>query len=233
MIAPVPVHCFSITFNVMQEYRLPAPLVGMLKASKLTGKPIVKTELLPTKLHVVITWVLATSAQKKTKKRQLKKTANTESDNQQISKSSHHLQPPAPKPAPATPAPTPATPAPAPTVIRQPTEMPCPETLSPKVAAGRVGHQPMNKRPPPTPTTAAKRPAQSPYTSTDEDDSTKLQRREPPATINDAPLTANTDVSAADKIPHTGVQISSCEMVESPRQLHGSPTSSSCHLKMS
>ena len=62
----------------MEDYRLPAPLVGMLKASKLTGKPIVKTELLPTKLHVVITWDLATSAPKKTKKRQLKKTANTE-----------------------------------------------------------------------------------------------------------------------------------------------------------
>ena len=134
----------------MEDFRLPAPLVGMLKASKLTGKPIVKTELLPTKLHVVITWDLATSAPKKTKKRQLKKRANTESDNRQNSKSSPHRQPPAPTPAPAAPAP-----APEPTVVRQP----CPEMLPPKVAAGRVGDQPTNLRSQPTPTPAAKCPA--------------------------------------------------------------------------
>ena len=164
----------------MEDYRLPAPLVGMLKASKLTGKPIVKTELLPTKLHVVITWDLATSAPKKTKKRQLKKTANTESHNRQISKSSPHRQQPAPTPAPAAPAP-----APEPTVVRQP----CPETLPPKVAAGRVGDQPTNQRSQPTPTPAAKRPAPSPDTST-EDDAAKIQRCASPEstdTINDSP----------------------------------------------
>ena len=62
----------------MEDYRLPAPLVacvGMLRASKLTGKPIVKTELLATKLHVTLSWDLATSAPKKTKKRQSTKTA--------------------------------------------------------------------------------------------------------------------------------------------------------------
>ena len=59
----------------MEDYRLPAPLVGMLRASKLTGKPIVKTELLATKLHVTISWDLATSAPRKTKNRQSTKTA--------------------------------------------------------------------------------------------------------------------------------------------------------------
>ena len=165
----------------MEDYRLPAPLVGMLKASKLTGKPIVKTELLPTKLHVVITWDLATSAPKKTKKRQLKKTANTESDKRQNSKSSPRRQPPAPTPAPAAPAP-----APEPTVVHQP----CPETLPPQVAAGRVGVQPMDQRSQPTPTPAAKRPAPSPDTST-EDDAAKIQRcasPQPTDTINDSPL---------------------------------------------
>ena len=48
---------YSIEYlNVMKDYRLPAPLVGMLRASKLTGKPIVKTELLATKLHVTLSW---------------------------------------------------------------------------------------------------------------------------------------------------------------------------------
>ena len=75
------------------------------------------------------------------------------------------------------------------------------------MAAGRVWDQQTNlpasqsSQPTPTPSPAAKRPAPSPNTSTEEDDSTKLQRREPPATINDAPLIANADVSVADEIP--------------------------------
>ena len=175
----------------MKEYRLPAPLVGMLKASKLTGKPIVKTELLPTKQHVVIPWDLATSAPKKTKKRQLKKTANTESDNLQISKSLPQRQPPAPTPAPAAPAP-----APEPTVVRQP----CAEMLPPKVAAGRVGDQPTNQLSQLTPTPAAKRPAPSPDTST-EDDTAKIQRYaspEPTDTINDSPSKIIPGISTDD-----------------------------------
>ena len=94
------------------------------------------------------------------------------------------------------------------------------------VAAGRVGVQPTSlpaspfrqpakpatpaatptkhcSLPTPTPTPAAKRPAPSPETSTGEDDYTKLQRREPLATINDAPLIANADVSATREIPPT------------------------------
>ena len=173
----------------MEDYRLPPPLVGMLKASKLTGKPIVMTELLPTKLHVVITWDLATSAPKKTKKRQLKKTANTESDNRQNSKSSPRRQPPAPTPAPAAPAPEP-------TVVHQP----CPETLPPQVVAGRVGVQPMDQRSQPTPTPAAKRPAPWPDTST-EDDAAKIQRcvsPQPTTTINDSPLKIIPGISTDD-----------------------------------
>ena len=198
----------------MEDYRLPAPLVGMLRASKLTGKPIVKTELLATKLHVTISWDLATSAPRKTKNLQSTKTAKPAPPTQQPARSSTQ-QPPAPTPAPATPAPVPTD-----------TRQPCPETLPPQVAAGRVGVQSTSlpaspfrqpakpatpaatptkhcSLPTPTPTPAAKRPAPSPDTSTGEDDYTKLQRREPPATINDAPLIANADVSATREIPPT------------------------------
>ena len=179
---------------------------------KFTGKPIVKTELLSTKLHVMISWDLATSAPRKTKNRQSTKTAKPALPTRQPAKSSAQ-QPLASTPVPATPAPTP-------TVIHRP----CPETLPPQVAAGRVGDQQTNlpaslfrqpanpatpaatpmkhcSQPTPAPTPAAKRPASSPDTSTDEDDSTKLQRRKPPATINDAPLIANADLSATDEIP--------------------------------
>ena len=90
----------------MEDYRLLAALVGMLRASKLTGKPIVKTELLSTKLHVTISWDLASSAPRKPKKRQSTKTAKPAPPNQQPAKSSDQ-QPLAPTPAPATPAPVP------------------------------------------------------------------------------------------------------------------------------
>ena len=173
----------------MEDYRLPAPLVGMLRASKLTGKPIVKTELLSTKLHVTISWDLATSAPRKTKKRQSTKTAKPMPTTQQPAKSS---QPPTPTPAPATPAPAPA---PAPTV-RQPFS----ETLPPKLATGRVGAQPTNQSSQPTPTSAAKRLAPSPDTSTD-DDAAKIQRcasPEPTATINDSTLKIIPGISTDD-----------------------------------
>ena len=53
----------------MEDYRLPASLVGMLKATRLTGNPRVQTDLQSTTLAVTITWDLATSttAKKKTK----------------------------------------------------------------------------------------------------------------------------------------------------------------------
>ena len=101
----------------MEDYPLPAPFVGMLRASKLTGKPIVKTELLSTKLHVTISWDLAFSAPRKTKNRQSMKTAKPAPTTQQPAKSSVQ-QPPATTPAPATPAP-------APTVIRRPSPKRC------------------------------------------------------------------------------------------------------------
>ena len=110
----------------MEDYPLPAPLVGMLRASKLTGKPIVKTELLSTKLHVTISWDLATSAPRKPKNCQSTKTAKPAPANRQPAKSLD-LQP---VPAPTVPAPAPPAP---------PVREPCPETLPPKVAAGRVG----------------------------------------------------------------------------------------------
>ena len=147
----------------MEDYRLPAPLLGMLRASKVTGKPIVKTELLSTKLHVTLTWDLATSAPRRTKNRKSTKTAKPAPTTQQPAKSSPRQQPPAPTRAPAAPAPEP-------TVVHQP----CPETLPPQVAAGRVGVQPMDQRSQPTPTPAAKRPSPSPETST-EDDAAKIQ----------------------------------------------------------
>ena len=62
----------------MEDYRLPAPLVGMLRAANLTGKPAVQTDLQPTKLAVTITWDLAPSAPKKLKYRRSTKTAKLE-----------------------------------------------------------------------------------------------------------------------------------------------------------
>ena len=105
------------------------------------------------------------------KKRQSTKIAKPAPTTQHPVKSSHHRQPPAPTPAPATPAPVPTD-----------TRQPCPETLPPLVAAGRVGvqqtslpaspfRQPAKPATPaatptkhcslstPTPTPAAKRPA--------------------------------------------------------------------------
>ena len=57
----------------MEDYRLPAPLVGMRKATNLTGMPNVQTDLRATKISVTFTWDLATSAPKKPKKQPAKK----------------------------------------------------------------------------------------------------------------------------------------------------------------
>ena len=189
----------------MEDYRLPAPLVGMLRASKLTGKPIVKTELLSTKLHVTISWDLATSAPRKPKNRQSTKKAKPAPSNRRPAKSSD-LQPASAPTVPAPPAPAPTAPAPPAPPVREP----CPETLPPQVAAGRVGQQPTKTStpaPPPTnqrsqltPTPAAKRPAPSPDTSTD-DDAAKIQRcasPEPTATINDSTLKVIPGISTDD-----------------------------------
>ena len=93
--------------------------------------------------------------------------------------------------------------------------------LPPKVAAGRVGHQPTkpatpappptNQRSQPTPTPAAKRPAPSLVMSTD-DDAAKIQRcasPEPTATINDSPLKIIPGISTDDddNVPPTFAEI--------------------------
>ena len=61
----------------MEDYRLPASLVGMLKATRLTGNPRIQTDLQTATLAVTITWELASSTTKKktTKPPASKKTA--------------------------------------------------------------------------------------------------------------------------------------------------------------
>ena len=131
----------------MEDYRLPVPLVGMLRATTLAGKPLVKKELLSTKLHVKITWDIATSAQKKSKKRQSTKTTKPAPDTQQPANSST----PQPAPAPALHARAPPA-----SLVCQPTK---PATPAPP---------PTNPRSQPTPTPAAKRPTPSPDTTNDD-----------------------------------------------------------------
>ena len=106
--------------KTMEDYRLPAPLVGMLKHTKITGMPVVQTDLQATKLSVTIIWDLATSAPKKSKKQPAKKKPS------KPSAPSTTTKPPTSKPAKKTPTPTrqptPPTPQrPTPTTPRQPT----------------------------------------------------------------------------------------------------------------
>ena len=63
----------------MEDYRLPASLVGMLKATRLTVIPRIQTDLQTATLAVTITWELASSTTKKktTKPPASKKTAPT------------------------------------------------------------------------------------------------------------------------------------------------------------
>ena len=73
----------------MEDYRLPASLFGMLKATRLTGNPRVQTDLQATALAVAITWDLATSTtKKKTKKPDFKKTASAKKPSSTATKSS-------------------------------------------------------------------------------------------------------------------------------------------------
>ena len=70
-------HSEKNNLNVMEDYRLPASLVGMLKATRLTGIPRIQTDLQTASLAVTITWKLASSTTKKktTKPPASKKTA--------------------------------------------------------------------------------------------------------------------------------------------------------------
>ena len=112
----------------MEDYRLPASLVGMLKATRLTGNPRVQTDLQSTTLAVTITWELAslTTKKKTTKPPASKKTAPTKKkkspspsteSSEPPKKSSTPLPPPKPTPPPSpkpTPAPSPPKPKPSP-----------------------------------------------------------------------------------------------------------------------
>ena len=110
----------------MEDYRLPASLVGMLKATRLTGIPRIQTNIQTATLAVTITWELASSTTKKktTKPPASKKTGpakkkspSPSTEPSEPSKSS--TQPPSPKPTPPpspkpTPAPSPPKPKPSP-----------------------------------------------------------------------------------------------------------------------
>ena len=108
----------------MEDYRLPAPLVGMLKATNLSGMPHVQTDLRTTKISVTITWDLATSAPKKPKKQPAKKKPSETS-----APTRHQLQTsqcPPPE-TPTLPSPTPAT------IVRRQVTAPSPSPTAPPV----------------------------------------------------------------------------------------------------
>ena len=111
----------------MEDYRLPASLVGMLKATRLTGNPRVQTDLQSTTLAVTIAWDLATSttAKKKTKT-PASKTAPAKKKKKQpslpVAKSSTPPKPPKP-----TQQPTPPTSPQRPTPVSPPQPTPPPK----------------------------------------------------------------------------------------------------------
>ena len=107
----------------MEDYRLPASLVGMLKATRLTGIPRIQTDLQTATLAVTITWELASSNTKKTttKPPASKKTAPAKKKSPSPSTKSSTspksstppsslkpTPPPSPKPAPSPPKPKPS-----------------------------------------------------------------------------------------------------------------------------
>ena len=182
----------------VEDYRLPAPLAGMLLAANFTRKPVVQTDLQPTKLAVTITWYLVTSAPKKSKNRPLSKTAKPEPANrrqpatsststvQQLPPARQPEQPPArqsvqplcqtpPPPSTTIPAPSTAT-----LIFSRPTKT---VTPAPKPTA-------TVQQPAPKPDPAEKRPASSP--DTHDTRPTQQQRRVSPTVtaINDQPLTS-------------------------------------------
>ena len=123
----------------MEDYRLPASLVGMLKATRLTGIPRIQTDLQTATLAVTITWELASSTTKKktTKPPASKKTAPTTKKKKSPSPSTESSEPPKksstpPPPPKPTPPPSPKpTPVPSPP---KPKPSPKPTPQSPKKA---------------------------------------------------------------------------------------------------
>ena len=118
----------------MEDYRLPAPLVGMLKATNLSGMPHVQTDLRATKISVTITWDLATSAHKKPKKQPAKKKP---SETPSTSKHPPTSQCPPPE-IPTLPSPTPAT------IVRRQVTAPTPSPTAPPVAK-KPRHEPSSR----------------------------------------------------------------------------------------
>ena len=122
----------------MEENRLPASLVGMLKATRLTGIPRIQTDLQTATLAVTITWELASSANKKktTKPPASKKTAPAKKKKKSPSPSTESSEPPKSSTPPPSPKPTPP-PSPKPTSapsLPKPKPSPKPTPPSPKKA---------------------------------------------------------------------------------------------------
>ena len=101
----------------MEDYRLPASLVGMLKATRLTGITRIQTDLQTATLAVTITWELASSTTKKkmTKPPASKKTApakkklpSPSTESSESPKSSTLAPVPKPTPPPSSPKPKPS-----------------------------------------------------------------------------------------------------------------------------
>ena len=127
----------------MEDYRLPAPLVGMLKATNLTGMPNVQTDLRATKISVTITWDLATSAPKKPKKQPAKKKPSETSPPTRNQPPTSQCPPPE---IPTLPSPTPAT------IVRRQVTAPTPSPTAPPVAK-KPRREPTSQpviKPPPT-----------------------------------------------------------------------------------
>ena len=197
----------------MEDYRLPAPLVGMLKHTKITGMPVVQTDLQATKLSVTIIWDLATSAPKKSQKQTAKKKPS------KPSAPSTTTMPPTSKPAKKTPTPTrqrtppppkspkkqppppplrecqpPATPTVTfqPTTIQRPTKPTTPPTTLPPPILKK---QP----PPPTPAAAKQPPTKQPPT--------KHHQQPPPPKKPTKPPVLNPKKRPLDYYLHKGYKI--------------------------
>ena len=111
----------------MEDYRLPASLVGMLKATRLTGIPRIQTDLQTATLAVTITWELASSTTKKktTKPPASKKTAPTTKKKKSPSPSTESSEPPKKSTTPPPP------PKPTPPPSAKPTPVPSPPKQKP------------------------------------------------------------------------------------------------------
>ena len=122
----------------MEDYRLPASLVGMLKATRLTGIPRIETDHQTATLAVTITWELASSTTKKktTKPPVSKKTAPAKKKKKSPSPSTESSEPPKSSTLTPSPKPTPP-PSPKPTLAPSPPKpkpSPKPTPPSPKKA---------------------------------------------------------------------------------------------------